>query len=287
MGITIDISENGAQALKDTSDKLINAVDQIDNALKRLSDTERTVGKDLGIYGDEIRRFIADQEEHIKKGRESIVCLTHRLDRLTAWILLKVSEYHKEESAAVIASANEALHMDGERVVYKDRAPAFSNLEFAEQENGSVFVKGNNYDKFIQEYYDSQNSLLEHTEGIVVETVSPLMIEGIHMTRADVDDPKAFWGDKKPFFIETASHIPEVRQALSQGRELSEVIEDPVIGECAALYFSPGNIPRVEKNDGYYSFNGDGRHRILAARELGFDIPVRVEGVRHYWTDTA
>lgn len=69
---------------------------------------------------------------------------------------------------------------------------------------------------------------------------------------------------------------------LNNGRSLEDLKSDPVLGRCASIYFDSANIPRVERWDGYYTFDGDGRHRILAARELGYDIPVRVIGVRRH-----
>lgn len=109
------------------------------------------------------------------------------------------------------------------------------------------------------------------------------MVEGIHISKTDVDNPANFWGmhaSNKGFFIDTASHIPEVQSALQEGRTIEELKSDPTLGTCASIYFDQKNIPRVEKGGGYYAFQGDGRHRILAARELGFDIPVRIVGIR-------
>ena len=68
---------------------------------------------------------------------------------------------------------------------------------------------------------------------------------------------------------------------MDRGIPLNQLVDDPELGSCASLYFDPRKIPRVEKYDGYYIFESNGRHRILAAREQGYSIPVRVVGYRH------
>lgn len=153
-------------------------------------------------------------------------------------------------------------------------------------DNGNYFVKGDNYDSFIKDYY-SGGLTYESAQGVVVECVSPSQIEGINLGPGEVKNSNVFWGqhnssepNPKDFYIDLASKIPQVQTELDRGVPLDELIDDPKLGSCASLFFDPRKIPRVEKYDGYYIFESSGRHRILAARETGYSIPVRVVG---YW----
>ena len=53
--------------------------------------------------------------------------------------------------------------------------------------------------------------------------------------------------------------------------------EDPKLSDTVTAYFDPKNMIKVEEQqDGSYAFQDDGRHRIAAAQELGYEIPVDV-----------
>ena len=80
--------------------------------------------------------------------------------------------------------------------------------------------------------------------------------------------------------MEIASHIPTVQSQLVEGKSLTEIFDDPIIGKCARIYFADDSegMPRVVKVGDFYMFDSNGRHRIIAAREAGFDIPVRIIG---------
>lgn len=60
-------------------------------------------------------------------------------------------------------------------------------------------------------------------------------------------------------------------------KSLDEIKQDPELKDTAHAYFDPENMIKVEQQaDGSYSFADDGRHRIAAAQELGYEIPVEV-----------
>lgn len=150
------------------------------------------------------------------------------------------------------------------------------------------FVHGDNHEAFLK-YWEGYRSgdyeITMFSDREIVRTISPSNVEGINLGPQDIENPGLFWsqherGGTKESFVEIASHIPEVRSALDSGRSLSDLIEDDRLGMCAALYFDPSRMTQVMDLGGFYEFQSNGRHRILAARELGYDIPVKVIGSR-------
>ena len=102
----------------------------------------------------------------------------------------------------------------------------------------------------------------------------------IDMTYARGMDSDQFWnhhGNTKEDYMQIAEKIPDVQQALDDGKSLDEIKQDPELKDAALAYFDSENMIKVEQQpDGSYSFVDDGRHRIAAAQELGYDIPVEV-----------
>ena len=102
----------------------------------------------------------------------------------------------------------------------------------------------------------------------------------IDMTYAQGMDSDQFWnhhGNTKEDYMRVAEKIPDVQQALDSGKSLDEIRQNPDLKDTANAYFDPENMIKVEQQaDGSYSFTDDGRHRIVAAQELGYEIPVEV-----------
>lgn len=163
-------------------------------------------------------------------------------------------------------------------------AGRFHGLEVGRLKNGAVVVKGEHYQQFLEDYYNSEGFQAEQVDAdAAVATVSPAQIEGVDLSDRDLEDSSGFWSmhnSSQEFFEQTAAHIPDVQAALDSGRSLEELKSDPVLGDCAQTFFEPSKMPRVEKWGDYYAFDGDGRHRIITARALGYDIPVRITRVR-------
>ena len=152
-------------------------------------------------------------------------------------------------------------------------------MEIGRLENGSYVIKGSNFDQFYDDYHSDFSYKKNDSE--IIETISPTLIEGIELGESDIDNPNSFWemhASIKDFFIKTASNIPIIQSELSKGKSLEEIRQNPSLQKCVDLFFNPKNIIRVTNGDGYYRFDSDGRHRIIAARELGFNIPVKVIG---------
>ena len=159
-----------------------------------------------------------------------------------------------------------------------------NRFETCQHKNGSdYFVKGDNYEQFENDYYSGNGAEYTVYDTPIEKEVSPSQIEGIHLGKEEIENPSVFWrqhenGGTAESFQKIASHIPEVRERLEAGATLDDLEDDPVLADCAGIYFR--NKPEVIERNGYYEFNSNGRHRIMAARSLGYDIPVKIVGKR-------
>lgn len=149
------------------------------------------------------------------------------------------------------------------------------------------FIKGENYQSYIKDWegYSADRYKTEMFDQAREQMISPALVEGIRVSDSDVENPDIFWnqhqrGGTEGSFEEIAKNIPEVRDRLAAGASLNVLMEDEHLGSCAAIYFHPSNMPEVIKCGDYYEFQSNGRHRILAARNMGYDIPVKVIGER-------
>ena len=147
-------------------------------------------------------------------------------------------------------------------------------------------VKINNdlYDEYL--LLDAQKSLndkaIEYSKGSRILMTSPANIHNDNYSNVDVNS-KEFWEMRmsKDKYMDLASHIPEVKQRLSNGESLESLSNDDRIGRCVDLYFGTGEeeMPRVYQfKDTFICESEGGRHRIQAAQELGYEIPVQVIG---------
>ena len=149
------------------------------------------------------------------------------------------------------------------------------------------FVKGENHESYIKDWegYSADRYKTEMFDQAREQTISPSLVEGIRVSDNDIENPDIFWSQHEPggtveSFEKIAANIPEVRDRLTAGEPLSDLMEDPRLGRCASIYFHPDSMPEVIKCGDYYEFQSNGRHRILAARNMGYDIPVKVTGER-------
>ena len=141
------------------------------------------------------------------------------------------------------------------------------------------FVKGNNFDKFrrFRENIDQYSS----TVTDYVKTINARDIEGIFLNSSEAEDSHYFWTrgneyptDSETYFMEIASHIPEVSMRLKRGESLDSIRNISKLETCCDYYF---DTPiRVYEVDGFYQFGDAGRHRCMAAQKLGYAIPVNV-----------
>ena len=167
---------------------------------------------------------------------------------------------------------------------------SWEGMETAPAPNGSgwTVLPGNHFDEYtdVDLHYSDHPRVAIPKDEQVYTLVNPDDIEGVYLGDTELESPENFWNmhsGSKEAWMDTASHIPEVQQRLNNGESLDNLLEDDQLGPCANAYFNPHNSQAIEVDamaNGGYLFNGNGRHRIIAARSYGYEIPVKIVGQR-------
>lgn len=167
--------------------------------------------------------------------------------------------------------------------------PKFGNFDLAKREGSSdYFVQGMHYQQFIRDYYNYNPSAYEDlNKNPVMATIAPGDIEGISLGKNEAEDSARFWGQHErggtmESFVAIAKNIPEVQMLIDGGFTLDQIRQDSRLSQCVDLYFDPAKMTRVIQCGNYYEFCDNGRHRVLAAREAGHKIPVKIVGRRKW-----
>ena len=92
---------------------------------------------------------------------------------------------------------------------------------------------------------------------------------------------KQFWenhGANKDFYLDQARGLPAVQSMLAEGKSPAQIrAEHPNLGNTMDAYYNPNNMIQVNRDaNGNMSFLDDGKHRVLAAKELGLKVPVQI-----------
>lgn len=145
--------------------------------------------------------------------------------------------------------------------------------------NGTVNL--DQYNEFEEKFKnDKVKRVPTSKDSPIIEKTDASNIHEVDLFGADRNSDE-FWnhhGNNKDFYYDMASKIPEVQERLDSGESLDSIKQNPDLRACASGYFEESNLPRVSKYKDTYISEGDGRHRILAAQDLGMDIKVRVNG---------
>lgn len=162
----------------------------------------------------------------------------------------------------------------------------FSGLSMAHKDllGGCYFVRGNNYRRYENVLQEMDNYIpVEPTYKNRYITIDARDIEGIRLNEDEALHPYHFWNrgheyptDSEEYFLEIASHIPEIFSRLDAGETITSIRTDPNLEICCDYYFAePINVYEI---DDYFVFAGAGRHRCMAAQRLGYRVPVKVIG---------
>lgn len=291
-----ELAEIGRQ-IKEIEMQKMDAVSEIEryevveeNNMSKLSELQKK------RFGSNVNTFMADLAERMNSGEQA------RLQLLTSMgIATTAKTFSGGMRAKKAASGGEKL---GSLPVGDNDSGTFfgglfrkndysfnrivSNfngfsLEIDEMSGDKYFVKGNNYEKFI--YFWKNSDQFYHTEVRYIKTINARDIEGIYLNDNEAQNSHLFWNrghqydvDSETYFMEAASYIPEVRARLETGEKIDTIRNDERLKKCYDLYFdTPVKVYEIE---GYYYFAGSGRHRCMAAQKSGYDIPVEV--IRRY-----
>ena len=162
----------------------------------------------------------------------------------------------------------------------EDNNKYFGKMEIDENLN-KIFIKGSNYEEFKEAYNLGGGYEYRPYEKNKEENINADKIEGITVEKSDIDNPDIFWSQHEKngtleSFKDIVKNIPNVADQLGKGRTINELLQDEKLSSCTRIYFL--DKVKVVKNGDFYEFDGDGRHRVLAAREAGYDIPVEIIG---------
>ena len=120
---------------------------------------------------------------------------------------------------------------------------------------GEYFVKGDHTDDFMDYWTHSENYTHTDIANPQMEYISPNDIEGVYMHGGEVQNPDIFYRN------------------YSQQDYLNYI-------NSGAMNEAPVELYQVIDNGkSYYVFAGDGRHRIIAAKEMGQKIPAIIRTI--------
>lgn len=284
------VSPEGAESLRKLAQDVRNLMDHMFFSGRNLQNTMMSLDEELGVFSDEAIVLSSDCVAAVVSASLSSAQIASLLESKANVVDALVGNACVSNSSGSDSSANSGLAQGAENASGAASGQSkFGCFDLAPIKGGSdFFVKGSNYDQFIEDYYHSERSTYESLgSNEIVTTISPGSIEGIHLGETEASDSTIFWSQHesagtRESFMEIASHIPEIENLLNRGMSLEEVKANPSLEKCANIYFEPSNIPRVVQSNGYFEFDSNGRHRILAAREAGINIPVKIVGIRKW-----
>lgn len=179
-----------------------------------------------------------------------------------------------EAMALATPTAEARSEMDQKTEEFKE--PFYS----ATEEVTEIKPKADLYGQFEKELFADKLDFQKSDSELEERWVNSADVHGVRY-HDDLSDEK-FWshhGNSKERYMELASKIPEVKEQMDSGRSLEDIVTDERLGPCAAQYFKPDNMVKVYQYGDKYMFDSDGRHRVMAAQELGYEIPINLRGV--------
>lgn len=299
------------QQLEETRNEISGIESQLHEAAEQLND-EYAVLAELSELGEDISESLAILEERrslIQACQDRLQILADKLgitiDELFPEIMSDVGNVKRTATESIVEKkqypegTNRSVVTGSDDVLGEDIIPLVGITPDMKNFAGQPICKGSGsywypsggpgFEKFLEyegaDWSDYTVDRSEYGNG-VVRMINSRCIEGVSLFSGDVESPERFWSQHdsngtKESFVEIASFIPDVKAKLNAGATIDELMMDDKLSACVGIYFRPdsGSSPTVlELDDGVYVFQSNGRHRILAARELGYSFPVKVIG---------
>ena len=226
--------------------------------------------QELAGYGLALQQEIDSNEQGAGPHHAEIQALVLEISDIT----VKISEPIEEicESLNDLAESYEEIidHKLGHAAVN-----TFAAVGAVSQSSGSGSSASGYSVGQLQEILDSQGLGEQYT------MMDPADID---MSTALGMDSDSFWnhhGNSKERYGDLMGKIGKFYDAMAKGEKISDMkafdYPDRDIQTVANIFFTKGNDITVEQEpDGKIYFDGDGRHRIALAKELGILIPVRI-----------
>lgn len=152
----------------------------------------------------------------------------------------------------------------------------FSNNKSLNENDENAEIKNqilsqSNYNSKADSYLNDMSAYKYNVETIPSANIDMSMAMGM-------DNPN-FWNhhqNTKEDYINLAERLPDVQEELNSGKSIDEIKANPELHDCVAAYYDPDKMVRVRENEnGIYEFEDEGRHRVAAAKELGYDMPIQ------------
>lgn len=260
-------------ALEQKLDDCRCRVSQLESSLQELTDQTREseeVLTALDQFGENVEEgmtVLKERKTLIEKCADRLHSLMERLGLTASGRASNDSREHGDEA-----------NSERERVTFCE------NVELVRDRvaDGQYFSRGNHADSFLEYWENLDSFTFQAAAQPEVLYVKARDIEGVYLNDREVQNPEGFWtrnglpGRSEESFRERASHVEAVKSRLDSGDSLEQLLEDPILGGAAGSYFD--SPIRVTRCGDFYVFQGDGRHRTLAAQSVDGYLPVRVTG---------
>lgn len=285
------ISKEGAEALSLLANNLLINANNIVEVNCQLEQVTHLIYDDLGIYGDDIIGIIQRNRQTLNNCREDIINLAQRVEKQARDVEellgteIQADGSRDTEKHGGISRLIEGIFGKNDIFQSKESIVTFGNGLYAtrdKMDKDRYFINGNHSKDFIN-YWTNMNEYTEiPTNDNSIIYINAKDIEGIRLSRQDIEDVEGFWGRRtggtQETFAKIAQDIPKVKFLLDSGMDYYSICDNyPELSDCVSIYFE--SAPSVSSFNDFYIFGENGRHRELAAQLIDGIIPVKVKSI--------